>query len=396
MVYAIYEEFFPEVEKKLNRVAKKCAKHGNPFVFEVKGEEIRAIKRHGKVEYYKFVLVEVEGTARIDCWECVAVLEVHASGNIIRRINTEIDIPERFKTSENVCEHCNSKRNRNNLYVIHNIKTDEWRQVGGDCLKLYTFGLNMEYVVAFLDGITELEEYNNIVGNGKKYYSVRTILAYAVEVIAKTGYFNSNSNLPTHSLVRWLVFNKLGEAVKEMNKDLAIHRIDASFGNEDFCKPDTADTVSAIIEYYKGLRDNSEFIHNVQVMLNEGFVLAKNIGYLCYLPEGYARHIREEVERAKHMEEKHFGEVGKRYKDETIQSVSLVTSWGTEWGTTYVYRIALEGGEVLTWKTSSYLFHEVERGMEFDKITFTVKNHGEYKGVKQTEITRCKLTYKAA
>ena len=41
MVYAIYEDFFPEVEKKLNRVAKKCVKHGNDFTFEVKGEEIR-------------------------------------------------------------------------------------------------------------------------------------------------------------------------------------------------------------------------------------------------------------------------------------------------------------------------------------------------------------------
>ena len=41
MVYAIYEDFFPEVEKKLNRVAKKCIKHGNDFTFEVKGEEIR-------------------------------------------------------------------------------------------------------------------------------------------------------------------------------------------------------------------------------------------------------------------------------------------------------------------------------------------------------------------
>lgn len=41
MVYAIYEDFYPDVEKKLNHVAKKCAKYGNGFTFEVKGEEIR-------------------------------------------------------------------------------------------------------------------------------------------------------------------------------------------------------------------------------------------------------------------------------------------------------------------------------------------------------------------
>ena len=400
MVYAIYEDFFPDVEKKLNRIAKKCAKHGNPFTFEVKGEEIREKYNPENLmkEYHKFILIEVEGTAKVDNWECVAVLEFHEVGNIIRKINTEIDIPERFKHSENICEHCNSKRNRNNLYVIHNVETDEWKQVGGDCLKLYTFGLSMEYVVAFLNGITELEEYNNIVGSGKKYYSVQSILAYAVEVIAKTGYFNSNSNLPTRSLVEWLIFNHLGKAIEGMNNELARERMLVSFSAKDFFKPDTSDTVNAIIEYYKGLEDNSEFIHNVQVMLNEGYVLAKNIGYLCYLPQGYAKHIQMEIEKAKRLSEKHehFGEVGKRYKDKAVQRVDFLTSWATEWGTTFLYKFTLENGEILVWKTSHSLFAELPDDCECDKITFTVKGHEEYRGIKQTEVTRCKLTWKVA
>ena len=37
MMYAIYEDFYPDVEKKLNHIAKKCMRHGNDFVFEVKG-----------------------------------------------------------------------------------------------------------------------------------------------------------------------------------------------------------------------------------------------------------------------------------------------------------------------------------------------------------------------
>ena len=112
MVYAIYEDFYSDIEKKLKRVAKKCIKHSNGFTFEVKGEEVREKynKEIGVKEYYKFILVEVEGTAKIDNWECIAVLEIHDSGNIIRRINTEIEVPERFKVSENICEHCNSNR----------------------------------------------------------------------------------------------------------------------------------------------------------------------------------------------------------------------------------------------------------------------------------------------
>ncbi len=394
MVYAIYEYFYPDVEKKLNRIAKKCKKHGNDFIFEVKGEEIRESynKELDMKEYHKFILVEVEGTAKIDNWECIAVLEIHDVGNIIRRINTEINIPERFKTTENICEHCNSKRQRNNLYVIRNVETDEWKQVGGSCLKVYTSGLSLEYVTAYMDGITELEEFDGIVGGGKAYYNVNEIISYAVEVINKTGYFNAQAMLPTKYIVSTLMHDSLSRAVESINKDFKDARLDVRVCELDFRKDNTKDIVEQIIDYYKNLEDDSEFVHNIKVMLNEEYVLAKNFGFLCYLPEGYARHIKKEVEKAKRIETDYFGEVGKRYKDKVINDITLVTSWETQWGYTGLYKIVLEGGSVLTWKTNNYL--HLDKNEEFDKISFTVKEHKEYKGEKQTEVTRCKITVK--
>lgn len=401
MIYAIYENFFPEVEKKLNRVAKKCIKYGNGFTFNIKGEEIREGKNPetGRNEYYKFILVEVDGTAKIDNWECIAILENHESGNIIRRINTEKDIPERFKHTENICEHCNSKRQRNNLYVIHNVLTDEWKQVGGNCLVLYTGGLSMDFVTAYLDGITELEDIDGFFGRGgKSYYSVKEILTYAVEIIEKTGYFNSQSNLPTRNLVQWLVCRSVRDAVEEINRELKEARLDIRFSSKDFLKEDTDAKVEKIIEYYKRLEDDgSEFIHNIKVMLEEGYIQMRNIGYLCYLPKGYAKYLqKEEMERAKRAEAEKshfFGNVGERYKDKVIHSVNLITTWETQWGVTHVYKIVLEDGTILTWKTSNGLY--LEDKQEFDKITFTIKEHKEYKGEKQTEVTRCKVTVKS-
>ncbi len=395
MMYAIYEDFYPDVEKKLKRIAKKCKKHGNEFTFEVRGTEIREEYNEELdwKKFYKFILVEVEGTAKIDNWECIAVLENHNAGNIIRRINTEIEIPERFKTTENICEHCNTRRQRNNLYIIHNTETDEWKQVGGSCLKLYTGGLSMEYVTAYMDGITELEEFEGVVGHGKAYYDVREILSYAVEVIGKTGYFNAQSVLPTKYIVSILMRNNLGNAIREINKEFDGAKLDVRFSEIDFNKNGTENTIDAIIDYYKNLEDNSEFVHNIKVMLKEGFVLPKNFGFLCYLPEGYAKHIQKEVEKAKKVETKYFGEVGKRYKDKVITDVTLVTTWETQWGVTYIYKITLEDGSILTWKTSNGLY--LDRNEEYDKISFTVKEHKEYKGEKQTEVTRCKVTIKA-
>lgn len=394
MMYAIYEDFYEDVEKKLNRVAKKCIKHGNDFTFEVKGEEIREKfnSELNRTEYHKFILIEVEGTAKIDNWECIAVLEIHEAGNIIRRINTEIIIPDRFKTTQNICEHCNTNRQRNNMYVIHNTETNEWKQVGGNCLKLYTGGLNMEYVAAFMDGITELEEFDGIVGHGKAYYHVDEVLSYAVEVIAKTGYFNAQAMLPTKYIVSNLMHDTFDRAIANINKEFADARLDVRVCHNDFHKNNTYDTVEKIISYYKNVEDDSEFIHNIKVMLNEGYVLAKNFGFLCYLPEGYAKHIQKEVEKAKKVETKYFGEVGKRYKDKVISNVTLVTSWQTQWGYTGIYKITLEDGSILTWKTSNGLY--LNEGEDYDKISFTVKEHKEYKGEKQTEVTRCKVDIK--
>lgn len=395
MEYRIYEEFYNDIEKKLNRIGKKCTKHGNPFTFKVVGEEIKEVedKETKKKTYYKFFIVEVEGTAKINNYECVAVLENHKEGNVIRRINTTIDIPERFLYTDNFCEHCNSRRRRNELYIIHNTETDEFKQVGSNCLMLYTNGLNAEYVAGYIDGITELEEFDGFIGNGGKYYiPVDEVIGYATEIISKMGYFNANSNCPTKYLVMNMLYNdKLEDKVDKINKTLEYNDFVVRFNKDDFYKKDTEKTVEAIIKHYLDLDNDSEFINNVQVLLKDGYIEYKHIGFLAYLPEGYFRYLEKEIERAKQkridIKSVHFGEINKRYKDINIYHMKTLTSYETMHGTTYVYKIVLESGNILIWKSSNW-FDKLE---EMKKITFTVKAHGEYNGIKQTEVTRCKV-----
>jgi hypothetical protein len=279
------------------------------------------------------------------------------------------------------------------LYVIHNVKTDEWKQVGGNCLKLYTDGLSMEYVTAYMDGITELEEFDGIVSHGKAYYHVSEVLSYAVEVINKIGYFNAQAVIPTKYIVSVLMRNNLGKAIDIINEEFEDARFDVRLHEQDFHKKDTDNTVQKIISYYKDMEDNdSEFIHNIKVMLEEEYVLPRNFGFLCYLPKGYAKHIQDEEEKSKKVETEYFGEVGKRYKDKVIHDISLITSWETQWGVTYIYKIILENNYILTWKTSNGLW--LDKGEKFDTITFTVKEHKEYRDEKQTEVTRCNIAVK--
>lgn len=116
MQYRIWEGAFEQFDKKIKRIVNKCKKYGNPFTYEVIGdvyetrvERVSGIKRENT---YRFTLVDVEGTAKIGDWELIAVMEYSHAGNIIKNINNDIMVPERFKTSDAICEHCGSKRVR--------------------------------------------------------------------------------------------------------------------------------------------------------------------------------------------------------------------------------------------------------------------------------------------
>lgn len=403
MQYAIDENFIEQVEKKLNRIANRCKRNGNDFSYsrvgvEYREEETKSIFGRKIKKTNKFILIEVSGTAKVEGYELAAVLSVRSNGNIVRKANVPYDIPETFRTSSNKCDHCNCIRRRNDLYVVRNTTTGEFKQIGSDCLLDYTCGLNAEYVASFMDGVTELEAYNGMLcheSSGRYYYPVETVIAYAQEIIQKIGYFNTSSAVPTSMLVRKLLSDvDFDIKLSDINTILAMEHFSARFERSDFFKPETESIVKGIIEHYSNEETTSDFIHNVKLILSEGYMLSKDVGYISYLPEGYAKFMHKQTEKAKRFNiEKHssfFGEEKKRYKSEPVKEMLLTRTLDTMFGAMYIYKIVLESCDVLIWKTGTYM-NGNERG-NVKCIDFTVKGHEEYNGIKQTEITRTKVS----
>lgn len=110
-----------------------------------------------------------------------------------------------------------------------------------------------------------------------------------------------------------------------------------------------------------------------------------------------AREITEE------KESRHYGKIGDRVElDLTVKaSYSYETHFTYSGETSYIHTLIDDDGNVFVWKTSRGLYteEETERETRFnikekgDKLTIkgTVKAHDEYKGVKQTVLTRCKI-----
>lgn len=398
MRYYIEESFIGDIEKKLNRIANKCQRNGNSFTYKRVGEEMREEKPNFKHSYpiaHRFIIVEVEGCAQVNGYEIVAVLDIHDGGNVIRTVGSNVEIPERFRTSKNVCEHCHSTRTRNSLYVVYNHETGEYKQVGRNCLAEYIGGLDAEMVVARLDGITELEAYNGRFGDGERgvrYFPIRSVLGYAVEFIDKMGYFNASGRVTTRNLVACMFQPKttLSDRLRDVNRMLTDANFDVRFDSSDFALTETEQRVDEIVNYYENLNDNSVFTHNIKVLLGQGYVNGRDFGFVCYMPEGYNKYRGREIQRAKEItKSEYFGDIGARYKGEQVAKVEKIAAYDSVYGAIYWYKIILKSGEVLIWRTSTFLYEIQMNG--FNSATFTVKAHNEYRGVKQTEITRAKL-----
>lgn len=63
-------------------------------------------------------------------------------------------------------------------------------------------------------------------------------------------------------------------------------------------------------------------------------------------------------------------------------------TYETQWGTTDILKFMDIEGNIFIWKTSTN--QELEQGQKV-KIKGRIKDHSEYRGAKQTILTRCKI-----
>ena len=79
----------------------------------------------------------------------------------------------------------------------------------------------------------------------------------------------------------------------------------------------------------------------------------------------------------------YIGKVGDKVKFTSIPN--CIYSSQNDFGYFYIYKMLVDGSNEVIWKTSKYLEPDVE--IEFSA---TVKAQSEFRGVKQTEITRAR------
>lgn len=386
MVYEIFEGNLERLEKKLNMIQNKCKKYGCEFNAKVVGEVFKEVKDEdtGKAHTTRFVQVEASGIAKVEGWEFVATIEHVKPMNVIRSFRPEYEVPEKYYTSDPVCEHCNSKRNRKDTYLIRSTKNGEFKQVGKSCLKDFTNGLSAEAVAQYISWFDELIKSEPCYGGHcRPYYRVDEVMQLAVESVNLYGYQRSTNpnddgytdNQSTKSVVidmllggRW--------AKKHEDKGFNVNRE----GNKE--------KAEAVLAFVDSMSMDLGYVSNLKAICAKKYCEGRDLGIAVSAVACYDREMEYQERRAKAQESaaksSWVGSVGERITLNEV-SVKLMTSWETMYGYTYLYQLKDLAGNVYIWKTGKAL------SCDTATIKGTIKGHDEYKGTKQTELTRCTI-----
>lgn len=394
--FAILEGNMERLQKKITRIQNKCKKYGCGFHFAEVGEEYREVKDYGRLDPItgkpatytaRFILVEAEGVAVVNGWKFIASVEHTEKGNIINKA-CGIEVPERYYTSDPVCEHCNTKRFRKDTFIVMNEETGGFKQVGKSCLADYTHGMSAEgvaqYTAAFEEIIKGEEPYEGC--SYTRYIGTEEFLRYVAETIRHFGYVKNDCDKRStrDRAADYYGVEHGWHFIGDLKEKYRNEMLGCGFNAEsDEAKAEAAKA----LEWLDDQSEENNYMHNLKVACSLDHVSGRNLGILASLFPTYNRElVREEqrkLEVAKGAASEYVGKVGDRVEIK-VDSVKLITSWETMYGVTFVWKITGEDGNIYTWKTNNIILEDVV------SIKGTVKEHKEFRGVKQTELTRCK------
>lgn len=370
------------LQKKVNRIINKAhAKGLDAIVFEV-GDEVQVEDENVKGVFHRCVEVEASGEYVINGWQFVGTIEHKGNGNIIRCVVPELesDIPAKYRTSRPYCEHCNTVRARKDTYLIRNVDTGEYKQVGKQCLMEYTRGLSAEActeIMSVIDACVMASEYDEedvvecfrAFGNSSYLIDTDEIKHVAYGYVRDNGYVGGGVTAET-------IVNVICKTAK-----------DVSF------REATDEEIEAMDEWVKTVDAEYGYMYNAKVAWTSEYSEFRDVALIASLVAVYLREMSKLAQRKADMESRNnewVGDVGDRITVKVAKARVLYTRDNSHKsyyaGCSYVWEIVDEQGHTFKWSASC---DEILPG---NTIVATVKGHEEYKGTKQTVITRGKVS----
>lgn len=371
MKYAIPTANMTTLVARLEKVNKRALKLGaDPIGYKVldrfEGED-------GIVRQW----IEINGEVpAINGWVLDANVEYLDNGEVVKSMNRDFVCPDHYRGTKPFCEHCNTHKVKRYSTILRHTDTGEYKMVGKTCLADF-LGDDIEGIVRrqsyLYEIINEIEDPESDLncGGGESYYGVDTIMEYAAHYTLIEGYKNASwEDESTRAKATTHLFPKYAFVVDEETKAY----------------------VAAAKEWIMDQPRDTDFMINLQNLINSQFVNGRMLGLVVGGIGAYAAHIARDAKKkmeAMSIRDEYFGELKKRY----TLDVTLVGKFSIEtmYGTTWIHTFVTDDGYKLVWFGSRPLRDvdgvKVEEGKTI-KIKATVVDHALYKDEKQTKVNR--------
>jgi len=341
---------------KLNKLVEKLSKK-TEVKYSVDKNDIQYdyiwISERNKL-VYETIAVELEVDYKLGDYEVVAEIEHTDNGNIIRHINLQYEVPEKFRISEPYCEHCHTNRMRKNTFLLVN-KEGNYKQVGRSCLNEYT-GTDSLKVIELVSSLSFLFD--------KSYYELDEDFLAALRSY-------KYENLKEIANRMYQVLLNYGYDKEKLNKHLDDYGYDKSFDEELNKLLNVVNT-----DWYN---PNSEYCHNIKVILQLECIEYKHWNFLFSYLNSAMKYLQN-----KNVSNNYLGQVNDRITF-TIKTFKVLWTRGNTYyyagDPIFTYRILDTNNNIIIWKTEKKL-------LEGMIIKATIKELGEYKEEKQTVVTR--------
>lgn len=399
-----------QVKVKLEKLVRRGRKLGcDPITYTV-GESITYCIGHHRCESWggsliangeweevlrPYTQVTVAGEApKFDGWRLVARLlhagQTGAESTIVNAVPGET-VPPQFRTSGCRCDHC--KKDwviRKDTFVVAN--GDEYKQIGTSCLRDFLGHQSPENIVArfayFAEGIAscfggdedgEDHDEHGLWVRGAIVKGLERVLSVTAAHHRVFGWFSRTAaeKLDRGASVDTVVEVIFGRGTSEDDKKLRAQLTPTE---------DDIDNAKKSIEWACGIEGRSDFEHNLKAIASSGMASHRTMGLSCAIYGAWRKAFEVEASRKIASEtSKHIGTVGERITLHEIKVLSSRCIGEGQYGATWLIKLTNDDGDALTWFTSE---EKLQAG-ETVSLKATVKKHDEFRGVKQTILTRC-------
>lgn len=388
MKYTILRSLVGKFEDKLIKYTKKFEKYADGKVVYTKSEPYFVEDEDSNLYRHFAVDIELDGNFyKVGNYEFVAALDYQeeVGMNLVRKVS-DIEVPVEYITSTK-CEHCGIDRFRKHTTLLRDVETGKFIQVGNSCVKDF-IGVNINDYLGYLSIFESLEEYVDTCNHEQLFakedvgFEPEEVLLQTIALVKDKGYVSQAT------IDKW--YERNGDYVAcplTKTSSLIYHMFNKStgIGTSKLIQPKYEgvekykDEMNAIVDWVLELPDN-DYNRNLKILLKLSAIDNEHIGLFVSMVGYYYR--EQSKKDNKEVNSEYVGNVGDKVVIKAIPQC-VYTSYN-DFGNVYLYKFIVDGN-VFTWRTS--------RGLgdcEYE-LKGTIKNHTEYNGIKQTELTRCRV-----